>query len=247
MDDRSGEGGVEEAFYQERDVFILERFDGFGMDDLCAIIGHFDDLVVVELAEDDGVRELSRVRIHNAFNIFPDRQAFGIEHGGENGGGIIAAFTAKRRAFVIRSGADESLGHDHLCGLEERQDLLVDLLFGVFPVDDGVTEIGIRAEDIPDVDPLVIDPGFGEVGADDRSGQQLANTDDLVIIVIVIFRRLIMEQPFDLREEAVLAAILTPAAVCREILSCERERMPLGRLVYLKVRTAAFLPPPVLL
>ncbi len=30
----------------------------FGVDDLCAVISHFDDLVIVELAQDDGVGKL---------------------------------------------------------------------------------------------------------------------------------------------------------------------------------------------
>ena len=39
-----------------------------------------------------------------AFHIFPDGLAFGIQHIGENGSGIITAFPSQRSAFIFIGG-----------------------------------------------------------------------------------------------------------------------------------------------
>src|SRR6185312_13583217 len=198
MDLGAGKGRVEEAFYQERDFVVLQRFYRLRMDDLGAVIGHFDDLIVVQLPKDDGIRELFRVRVHDALDILPDREAFGAGHGGKNGSGIIAAFAAEGSTFVFSSGADKPLRYDHFLRFEKRQYLAADLLSRIIPVDGGVTEVGVGTDDVPNVDPLVADPGFGEVGAHDAGGQQFTHADDLVVIIIEVPHRLVMQEPLDL-------------------------------------------------
>ncbi len=97
------------------------------MDDLCTIIGHLYDFIVIQLAQDSGIGELFGVGVHDALHVLPDGLSFCIQQVGEDGGGIIAAFAAKRCAFVFIRGADKSLGHDHIVLFEQGGDLCPDL------------------------------------------------------------------------------------------------------------------------
>ena len=53
--------------------------------------------------------ELFGVGIHHRFHIFPDGQAFGIQHIGKNGSAIITAFSSQRGAFIFIGCPDKTL------------------------------------------------------------------------------------------------------------------------------------------
>jgi len=74
-------------------------------------------------------------------------------------------------------------------------------LLGEGPVDGCVAKIGVGADDVADVDPLVVDAGLCEVGAYDRGREQLAYADDLVIVVVVVADGAVVEEPFDFGKE----------------------------------------------
>src|SRR6185437_14750089 len=165
VDHRARQRGIEKALYIKWDILVLQRFDGLGMDDLGTIIGHLDDLVIVEFAEDLRVGKLFGIGIHHPFHILPDGQAFRVEQVGKDRGGIVAAFAAEGGAFVVLRRADESLREDHVVLAEERDDIDFDPLSRNLHIDGGIAEIGVGAEDIANIDPLVADAGLGEESA----------------------------------------------------------------------------------
>ncbi len=88
-DFRAGSFGVEEGAYAEGDVFVLERFDGFGMDDGGSVVRQFDGVRVGQAREELGIRETFRIGVQYTRNIFPDGYFFRVERMSKYGGGIV--------------------------------------------------------------------------------------------------------------------------------------------------------------
>lgn len=201
VDDGAGQVFIQEAFYVEWNVFVLEGFDGFWVNDLGAVVGHFDNFFVVEFADDFGMGEYFWVGVHDAFNIFPDGEGGGIEEVGEDGGGVVAAFAAEGGAFVFCGATDEALGDEHAIVVEQGAHLGFDAFAGVVVVDVGIAVGVVCAEDVAYVDPGVRDFGMVEVGADDGGGEQFADADYLVVIVVKFAYGSVVEKPFYFGEE----------------------------------------------
>ncbi len=97
---------------------MLQRLNGFGMDHLCSVVGHFHHLPVIQLLQAHGVRKEFGVCVHHAFRVFPDSGLCCIRQVGKKSGGIIAAFAAQGSALVLVSGSDESLCDKHIMPVE---------------------------------------------------------------------------------------------------------------------------------
>ena len=70
MNDGPGQCCIQETFYLQWNAFILERFDGFWVDDLCAVVSHFNDFVVIQFADEAGGGEKFGVGIVSATKQF---------------------------------------------------------------------------------------------------------------------------------------------------------------------------------
>src|SRR5450432_3238262 len=112
MDDRSGQGGIEKTFYIKRNALVLQRLDGFWMDHLRTVIGHFDHLVITQLTDEPGFRELFGIGIHDPFHVLPDGLALRIQQISKYGCRVIAALSPQSSTLIFRSGPYKALG-DH--------------------------------------------------------------------------------------------------------------------------------------
>ena len=69
---------VQEGFHVEGDLFVLDRFYGFRMNDFCPEMGQLDGLFVGHPADHLCFFIFFRVGIHHSRHVFPDRHVLGI-------------------------------------------------------------------------------------------------------------------------------------------------------------------------
>src|ERR1041384_5323887 len=77
---RAGKIFIKKTFYIEGNMFVLQRFDRFGVDHLRAVIGHLDYFIIIEFTQETGILKRFWISIHNTFNILPDRKRGCIQH-----------------------------------------------------------------------------------------------------------------------------------------------------------------------
>ena len=182
-DDGAGGEGVEEGFDVELDVFVLDGFDGFGVDDTGAVVGQFDGFVVRDLFYLDGIGEVFGVGIEKSGNVFPDGHALGIETVGEYRGTVVAAFAAEGGGVAVGTAGNEALGDDEGLGAELGG---VDVALGSGEVDIAFAVLVVGVDKGADVYPLVVEADAVEIVADDGGGDEFTVADGLAVVEVVV-------------------------------------------------------------
>ena len=93
VDERRLVVGMEERLYFECYPLVLQRFDGFWVDDGSTVEGQFDGFGVGDMWQLDCFGEAFRVGIEKAVHVLPDGDLLGIEAVGEDGCCEVGAFT----------------------------------------------------------------------------------------------------------------------------------------------------------
>ena len=183
-DDGAWGMGVEERADVKLDIFVLDGFDGFGVDDAGTVVGQFDGFVVGDLLYFDCVGEVFGVRVEESGDVFPDGHAFGIEAVGQDGGAVVAAFAAEGGGVAIGAASNEALGDDDGV-LGNGQDEAVGVALGGSKVNDAFAVLVVGGYDLADIYPLVCETDGVEEVTDDGGGDKFTETDGLAVVEIV--------------------------------------------------------------
>ena len=95
--------------HTKRDVFILERFDCFRMNDCSAVISELDCIVIADLFKLHWILRITRIGTKNSRDIFPNNHFFCIQTIRKDSGSIIWSFSTKCSSEIFRSSSDETL------------------------------------------------------------------------------------------------------------------------------------------
>ena len=93
----------------ERNIPVLERFDGLGMDYLRPAVSEFDGIEVVHLRNMADIVEPLRVAVQNTLHILPDSHALRTENISRRRGRIVRTLAPYRGRRSVLSSPDESL------------------------------------------------------------------------------------------------------------------------------------------
>ena len=194
-DDAARFRGVAERTHVERNACVLERFDGFRMDDLRTAVRQLDGVEIAHPRNEDRVVEQPGIGVEDAVHVLPDRDAFGAEHRADECGRVVRAFASQRRGIPLRRGADESLSDEQaLRGVFHRLPQQ-----GGRPgrIDLGLAVAVVGDEAAPHVDPSVGQTPLGKIFRHDGRREQFAVTDEAVVPAIVVVLREAAEQRAD--------------------------------------------------
>ena len=144
-DGRAVAFGGDEGAYVERDVLVLDGFDGLGVDDRCAIVGKLNGFAVGYLAYFHCVVEVLRVCVEESRHIFPNGNALCPKAVGEDGGAVVRPLAAEGGGGAgYRRACDEALGDDDAI-VHRTSHLRLHGLFGGLPVDASLAEVAVGA------------------------------------------------------------------------------------------------------
>ena len=100
----------------ERDILLLQGFDGLGVDDLRTTICHLYGIHVVKTLNLLGIGKLFGISIEDAIDILPHAHRLCIEDICHDGCRVVRALTAKCCSSAIGSTTDKALTHKYAHG-----------------------------------------------------------------------------------------------------------------------------------
>ena len=150
---RSGSEFIAERFYIQRYVFVLQRLDSLGVDNLRTAICQLDGIYIVKLVNFYRIREDFRVGVEDSVNIFPHSHRLCIEDICDDCCRVVRAFTTECCGCAIGSRADKALTYENTtlrtCNSEAKW------CFGLLDKDICVFVARLRVEALAHIYPLV--------------------------------------------------------------------------------------------
>ena len=104
--------GVECILDLDRYILDADGIDGRGIDDLGTKVTQLHSLYIRQLIDGIGAFNHLRVSRHEAVDIRPDFQHLGIQHGSNDGCGVVASATSQVRGLVAVAVAGNEAGND---------------------------------------------------------------------------------------------------------------------------------------
>jgi hypothetical protein len=111
------------------------------------------------------------ISVHYRAHIFPDRLVLRIKHIGKYSCRVVAAFPAKRCAFVFGGGADKALRDGDITFAENAVDRCLHFFFSEIPVNIRRAKVIISPNDIADIEPGIPQTRFIKQCAYDSGGE----------------------------------------------------------------------------
>ena len=173
-DERARRFGVEGVLDQDGDVAVVDREDRGRIDHLRAEVAQLHRLFEAQPVDDIGIADDARVGRHETVDVGPDFERLGVQRGGDECGGVVRS-AAPQIGHVARGAVrgDEARHYRHAGAVGQT---LPDELFGQIRFGDVLSEVGLRADELP----RVVEPRAFEHGGHDSRREAFAVADDRV-------------------------------------------------------------------